>query len=139
MINRYLLRNILILNVFFMIVWIGENDIDIVTIVFKLSIFVFFVTYTYWATLTLKLKSHRKLRLIYKFLSSDIEFNSWMFHLIIDYLKRFILFVPILLLLFEHLEPDNITVSRYLYLLIVHYFPLFLFFDLFLYIKRDIN
>lgn len=139
MINRYLLRNILILDVFFMLTWLGYNSGDKAVITFRLINFIFIVFYSYWLISTFKLKPNKKLRQLYTFVSSKNEFVSWIISSLFSYLKMFIVSSIMICILFDYFQFSTNQSFYFICLVEAQILPFYLITDLFLYVKRSLN
>lgn len=136
MLNRYLLRNILIIDVFFMLTWLGYNSSDKSVITFRLINFIFIIIYSYWLISTFKLKPNKKLRQIYTFMSSKNEFVLWIISALFSYLKLFIFSLVILFLLFDYFQFSTNQSFYFICLIEAQILPFYLITDLFLHMKR---
>lgn len=138
MINRYLLRNILIIDVFFMLTWLGYNSSDKAAITVRIINFTFIIIYSYWLISTFKLKPDKKLRQLYTFMSSKSEFISWIINALLSYLKIFIFSSVILFILFDYFHFSNNQSFYFICLIEAKILPFYLITDLFLYVKRGL-
>lgn len=123
MINRYLLRNTLIINVFTSLIWLGNGSVDINVLILKSVSFVFCVYSIYAYGLTLKDTKNKATQKFYQFITSDIQFRDFIYKAIISYLNKLPMIILALVIVHYYFDEGTINLYYFLYIFIVNFWP----------------